>query len=75
MQAINEIDDDYEFQLGDEPDVILKVAEFVMLEKLSCLFLNFAIEVEAKGGPVTLRLTGREGVKAFVREEINANLF
>ena len=70
VQAIKEVADGYEFRIGDEPDVIVKVAEFVSLEMLCCPFLNFAINVEAEGGPVTLRLTGREGVKDFVREEI-----
>ena len=47
VRAIEEVADGYKFWLGDEPDVILKVAEFAMLEKLCCPFLNFVIEVEA----------------------------
>lgn len=74
VQAIKEVADGYEFRIGDEPDVIVKVAEFVSFEKLCCPFLNFAINVEAEGGPMTLRLTGRKGVKAFVREEISGLL-
>jgi hypothetical protein len=74
VQAIRELTDGYEFQLADNRETVLKVAEFVTLEKLCCPFLNFAIEVEAEGGPVTLSLTGREGVKAFVREEISGLL-
>jgi len=54
--------------------VILQAAEFVSLEKLCCPFLNFEITVEAENGSVWLKLTGREGVKAFVREEISALL-
>ena len=56
------------------PDLIAKLSEFISLEKLCCPFLKFVIEVEAEGGPVWLRLTGREGVKAFIREEINGLL-
>lgn len=74
VQAIKELPDGYEFQLGDDPNAIIKLAEFVTFEKVCCPFLNFAIEVEAEDGPVTLRLTGREGVKAFVREEISGLL-
>jgi hypothetical protein len=74
VQAIKELSDGYEFQLADDPNAITKLAEFVALEKLCCPFLNFAIEVEAEGGPVRLRLTGREGVKAFVREEVSGLL-
>lgn len=74
VQAINELPDGYEFRLADDPNAIMKLAEFVTFEKLCCPFLNFAIEAGAEGGPVTLRLTGREGVKAFVREEISGLL-
>ena len=74
LQGIRELPDGYEFQLGDDPNAIIKLAEFIKLEKLCCPFLNFTIEVEAERGPVTLRLTGRDGVKAFVREEINGLL-
>jgi hypothetical protein len=74
LQEIRELSNGYEFRLTDDPDAAVKAAEFVTLEKLCCPFLNFAIEVEAEGGPVWLRLTGREGVKAFIREEISGLL-
>lgn len=68
-----ELPDGYEFRL-DGPHAIEKAAEFISLEKLCCPFLGFTMEVEAEGGPVWLRLTGREGVKAFIREEISGLL-
>lgn len=74
LQAIKELPDGYEFRLADDPKVIIKLAEFVTLERLCCPFLNFATEIGAERGPMTLRLTGREGVKAFVREEISGLL-
>jgi hypothetical protein len=52
----------------------VKLAEFISLEKLCCPFLSFVVDVEREGGPVWLRLTGREGVKAFIREEIGGLL-
>jgi hypothetical protein len=66
-----ELSDGYQFQFADEPHLLSRLAEFVSLEKLCCPFLSFAIEIEAENGPVCLRLTGREGVKAFIREEIS----
>jgi len=50
--------------------VLTKAAEFISLERLCCPFLRFSLEVEPEGGPIWLRLTGREGVKAFIREEV-----
>ena len=74
VTEIRELPDGYAFRLPDEPDVLVKTAEFISLEKLCCPFLGFVIEVEAEGGPVWLRLTGREGVKAFIREEVSGLL-
>lgn len=68
---IRELSDGYAFRLPPRSDVLLKVAEFISLERLCCPFLRFTLEVEAEGGPVWIRLTGREGVKAFVREEVS----
>lgn len=72
--SIRELTNGYAFELGDGPDVIVKAAQFIALEKLCCPFLHFAVEVEAEGGPTWLRLFGREGVKEFVREEISGIL-
>lgn len=74
IEEFRELTDGYEFRFANGPELIVKLAEFVSLEKLCCPFLNFVIEVEQEGGRVWLRLTGREGVKAFIREEINGLL-
>ena len=74
IQEIRELENGYEFRLADDPRLMSELAEFIALEKLCCPFLNFVIEVEREVGPVWLRLTGREGVKAFIREEINGLL-
>ena len=71
IQETRELPNGYEFRFADESDVLRRLAEFVSLEKLCCPFLRFEIEVEAESGPVWLRLTGREGVKEFIREEIS----
>jgi len=74
IQESRELQDGYEFRFASLPSLLTSLAEFISLEKLCCPFLKFAIAVEAEGGPVWLRLTGREGVKAFIREEINGLL-
>ena len=73
LRQIRELSNGYEFRL-DGSNVIVKAAEFISLEKLCCPFLNFRLQVEAENGSVWLALTGREGVKAFVREEISGLL-
>ena len=71
IRETRELSEGYQFQFADEPKVLSRLVEFVALEKLCCPFLNFAIEIEAESGPIWLRLTGREGVKEFIREEIS----
>ena len=70
IEKVRELPNGYEFRLADGSALLSQLAEFISLEKLCCPFLNFVIEIEAEGGPVLLRLTGRDGVKAFIREEI-----
>ena len=74
VMDIRELPDGYAFRLYNGPDVLIKTAEFISLERLCCPFLRFVIEVEPEGGAVVLRLTGREGVKAFIREEVSGLL-
>ena len=74
VEEIRELPGGYAFRLPNDSDLLLKAAGFVSLERLCCPFLGFALEVEPEGGPVWLRLTGREGVKAFIREEVGGLL-
>jgi len=67
---IRELPDGYAFRLAPDAETLVTAAKFISLERLCCPFLGFALEVELEGGPVWLRLTGREGVKAFIREEV-----
>jgi hypothetical protein len=71
VQDIQELPDGYAFRLPIEADTILKAAKFINLERLCCPFFNFALEVEPEGGPLWLKLTGREGVKQFLQAEFN----
>src|ERR1700752_187879 len=71
IKETRELPNGYEFRFADELNLTRRLAEFISLEKLCCPFLHFAIEIEAENGPVWLRLTGREGVKEFIREEVS----
>jgi len=70
VSEIKELSNGYAFHLPDESEMLLKVAEFISLERLCCPFFDFTLEVEREGGDVWLHLTGREGVKPFIRAEI-----
>lgn len=74
VEEIRELPGGYAFRLPAVTDMLLKAAEFVSFERLCCPFLGFTLELEPEGGPVWLRLTGREGVKEFIREEVGGIL-
>jgi hypothetical protein len=61
----------YAFRLPNESELLLKIAEFVSLERLCCPFFGFTIEIEPEGGAVWLALTGRDGVKPFIQAELS----
>jgi len=67
---IQELPNGYAFSLPPESDAPVKLAEFVSLERLCCPFLNFVIEVEPGQRAVWLRMTGCEGVREFLKEEL-----
>ena len=52
------------------PDAFDDVARFVGNERRCCPFLAFDIELAPSGGPLTLRLTGPAGTRAFLDAEI-----
>lgn len=69
VEEIRELPDGLSFRFPTrEYDAI---AEFMGRERLCCPFLTFALELAPDQGPVTLRLTGPEGVVPFIRAELD----
>ncbi len=73
-QEIRELPDGYSFRLANETALLLKVADFLAKERLCCPFFGFGLRIEPDGGAVWLSLTGREGIKPFIQEEIGGVL-
>ena len=67
FQEVREMPEGYAFRVPSSTPHILTVAEFISLERVCCPFLDFTLEVEREGGPLWLRLTGRDGVKEFLK--------
>lgn len=61
----------YEFQYSPEKVSVGEVAEWVVTESKCCPFFDFHIDLEERGTLVCLRLTGSEGIKAFIRSEFH----
>jgi hypothetical protein len=51
------------------------VTELIGGERLCCPFLAFSLEVSPERGSLLLRLTGAQGVKEFIRAELQIPLF
>jgi hypothetical protein len=67
VQEIRELPDGYAFRLPTEPEMLRLTAEDISYERLCCPFVRYTLEVEPHHGPFWLRMTGGDGVKAFLR--------
>jgi hypothetical protein len=67
IQEKQELKDGYAFRLP--PTSLMNAAEWVSFERKCCPFFTFGVEQTRDQGPLWLRLTGAEGVKAFIRAE------
>ncbi len=73
VKQIQELPNGYVVQFPMEPSMVLLLAEFITLERLCCPFFTLALEAQRDHGPLWLRITGREGVKPFIRAEFGIN--
>ena len=69
VKDIRELDNGYAFQFSGEAKTISMVAEWISLERLCCPLFTFQLEVASESKPMWLRMTGRDGVKDFMRTE------
>jgi hypothetical protein len=68
-KEIVETEKGYEFQYRPEDVSLAELAEWVAAESKCCPFFDFHIDLEREGKLACLRLTGEEGIKAFIRAE------
>ena len=61
----------YEFQFSPKDVSLAELAEWVMRESKCCAFFDFHLDLENEGKLLCLRLTGEEGIKAFIRSEFH----
>jgi hypothetical protein len=73
-QSIRELRDGFEFEFPPDTATFQMVSEWVAGERLCCPFFDIDVHVEREGGRLWLRLTGRQGVKQFIRADF-ANWF
>ena len=65
-----ELETGYILRFSPDSLTILRLAEFVDLERRCCPFLTFDVKLRA-GGALSLRLNGPEGTPEFLRAELD----
>jgi hypothetical protein len=65
-----ELDHGFELRVDSARLDLPALAEWIALERRCCRFLHFTIELAAGDGPVTLAVSGSDGVKDFLRAEM-----
>lgn len=64
---VRELANGYEFEFPADPATVMLVAEWAAFERACCPFFDIELRLEREGGPFWLRVTGRDGVKQFMR--------
>jgi hypothetical protein len=71
VKRVREVADGYEFEFNAGRATIQTVAEWAPGEHLCCPFFDIDLRLEKEGGAFWLRLTGREGVKQFIKADFS----
>jgi hypothetical protein len=69
--GIQELPDGFEFEFPYDPANYQALTEFTPFERACCPFFDISIRLEREGGKIWWGLTGREGVKQFIRAEFS----
>jgi len=72
-KEIVETEKGYEFQYSPADISLAELADWVGAESKCCPFFDFHIDLEREGKLLCLRLTGEEGIKAFIRAEFGVH--
>jgi hypothetical protein len=70
-KSIRELREGFEFEFPSDTATFQLVSEWVTGERLCCPFFDIDVHVKREHGSLWLRLTGREGVKQFIRSDFD----
>jgi hypothetical protein len=69
-KGVEAVEDGYVLSFPADDAVFQRLAEWVTLERRCCPFLRFELRLSEEDDVVELGLRGREGVRAFLTEEL-----
>jgi hypothetical protein len=70
-QEVRELSDGYAVRFQPESQAVQDLAESITYERLCCPFFDLELALEREGGPLWLRIRGRDGIKEFIRDEFS----
>ncbi len=70
ISEIKELDNGYALRLSANTDLISRACAFIARERMYCPFFEFTLTIPPDHDPVWLKLTGREGVKPYIKEAL-----
>ena len=65
-KGVRELADGYEFEFPSDAATYRLLIEWAAGERVCCPFFDVDVRSTREGGPLLLRLTGRDGVKEFI---------
>jgi hypothetical protein len=68
-KSVRELPDGYAFEYPGDPATYRLITEWAAGERLCCPFFDVDVHSQREGGSVWVRVTGREGVKDFIKVE------
>jgi peroxiredoxin len=70
VQGTRELPSGYEFEFANDAPAYQALVQYIPLERACCPFFEFNVRVAPNGGKLYWSLTGPEGIKEFIREEL-----
>ena len=67
---VTELRNGYSLKFARNSEAFPLAAKWISCESRCCQFFDFAITIAPNNGPLTIRITGPAGVKAFIADDL-----
>jgi hypothetical protein len=71
VKEVKEVSSGYILKFDDKNDILLKLTDYVMVEKECCPFFTFDFNVQPNAKGVSLKISGSDGAKEMLKPLIN----
>ena len=68
-KGVRELPDGYEFEFPNDEKTYQLLTEWAFQERQCCPFFDIEVRLEREHGALLMRLSGREGTKAFIQAD------